>query len=130
MDIQTKILEIIEQAVKDKDGNKIFIDYAKVKTNLIKELKTLTGLDFNGYVHSLDAAGINHALKHANIKHSDILLIPFIVENYDLIGIGKEPNTIVYKKLIGEEYFCIEEIRTGRKKFTIKTFYKRKKRQK
>jgi len=66
MDIQTKILQTIEQAVSNKEGNKIFIDYAKIKANLIKELKTLTGLDFNGYVHSLDAAGINHALKHAN----------------------------------------------------------------
>jgi hypothetical protein len=59
-----------------------------------------------------------------------LLLIPFIIENYDFIGKGKEDNTIVYKKIINQEYYYVEEIRTGRKKLALKTLYKHKKRSK
>jgi len=128
MDIQSKILEIIEKAKEVKGENKTFLDFAKLHKSEINELKAITGNDYTGYVHCIDGAGIIHALKHANINASDILLIPFIIENYDFIGLGKIENTIVYKKLIGNEYFYVEEIRTGRKKFAIKTLYKRKKR--
>ncbi len=133
MDIQNKLLEIIDLAIKSREGNKLFIDFAKLNINEIKELNELTGIDFTGFVHTIDSAGIIHALKHENIKSSDILLIPFIIANYDIIGIGKVENTIVYKKLIGDVYFYVEEVRKGRKKLAIKTLYKRsltKKRQK
>jgi hypothetical protein len=126
MNVQSKILEVIDYTIKNNIGNKKFVDFAKVTISELVLLRNLTGKDFTGYVHCIDAAGIVHAFKHSNIKSSDILLIPFIVENYDVIGIGKEEGTIVYKKLIGKEYFYIEETRVGRKKLVIKTFYKRK----
>lgn len=123
--LEEDILKLIEYALENKAKNNKFVDFS-ITTNEVKELKKITGLDYSDYVHSLDISGIIHALKHNNIKSSDFLLIPFIVKNYDLIGEGVKENTIVYKKLLGKEYFYIEEVRKGRKKLTIKTFYKRK----
>lgn len=125
--IQSNLLQFIELATNSRNaGNKLFIDLAALTIDEVSQLMKLTGKDLTGYVHSLDGSGIIHALKHPNIKASDILLIPFIVQNYDFIGQGKTDGTIVYKKLIGDEYFYVEEIRTGRKKMVIKTLYKRK----
>jgi hypothetical protein len=78
-------------------------------------LSEIAGNNLTGYVRTLDAAGIIHALKHPNITAADILLIPFVVENYYIIGFGNKDNTIVYKKLIDKEYFYVEQIRVGRK---------------
>lgn len=127
MSIVAKILDFIESSKNNNDGNEIFIDIGKLSSKEINNIKKLTGVDFSGYSHSIDQSGIKHVLKkHPNINASDILLIPFIIKNYDFIGLGTKENTIVYKKIISDEMFYVEEIRTVRKKFVLKTLYKRK----
>jgi hypothetical protein len=126
---QKEILELIRFVQKDRSGNKNYIDFGALTKKEVTELSEIAGVNLDGYVRTLDAAGIIHALKHRNIDEADLLLIPFIVANYDIIGYGTKDNTLVYKKLIGQEYFYVEEIRKGRKKLVIKTLYKRKKRQ-
>lgn len=129
MSIEKKILKLIETHTINKNKNNQYVDFA-LSASEIEDFKKIFQKDFSGYSHCIDKSGIIHVLKrHKNINCSDFLLIPFIIKNYDIIGLGKEPNTIVYKKLIGDEFFYIEEIRQGRKKLAIKTFYKRKNRQ-
>lgn len=123
---QQQLLEFITAVTNQH--NKNYIDFQKVDKQQVKAIKEVTDIDVSGYVHCLDNSGILHALKHANISTSDLLLIPFIIDNYDFISKGKEEDTIVYKKIINDEYYFVEEIRTGRKKLALKTLYKRKKR--
>jgi len=128
--IQQKILVFVNSVINCIDtGNTTFIDLYTITDIEAKKLGEVAGEDFRGYIRTLDAAGIKHALKHTNLSASDLLLIPFIVSEYDNIGYGTKPNTIVYTKLIGDKYFYVEEIRVGRKKLVIKTLYKTKKRQ-
>ena len=124
INIQDKILELIKKSLEAKEGNDFYFDFAVVNQKEVIKLKKLTGYNFNGYRHSLDRTGIIHALKHANIDESDILLIPYIIKNPDSITLGNRPNTIIYTKLIGNKYFYVEEIRKGREKLSIKTLYK------
>ncbi|MFK8377721.1 PBECR3 domain-containing polyvalent protein [Capnocytophaga canimorsus] len=123
---QQEILDLINVVTNKHNNN--FVDFKKIGKVEAKTIAELTGLNVEGYVHTLDNSGVLHALKHKNINASDILLIPFIIDNYDFIGKGKEENTIVYKKVINQEYYYVEEIRKGRKKLALKTLYKRKKR--
>ena len=128
---ENKIQEILDFInVVTNQTNKNFIDFLKIDTEQAQTIKEITGVEVKGYVHSLDNSGVLHALKHKNISVADLLLIPFIIENYDFIGKGKEDNTIVYKKIINQEYYYVEEIRPGRKKLALKTLYKHKKRSK
>jgi hypothetical protein len=129
MKIETKILKLIEISLTESE-NKFFIDYDAVDKKIEEFINKSINLKIKDFVHSVDLSGIKHALKHKNIKASDILLLPLIVSDYDLIGFGKKENTIVYKKQIGDYYFVVEEIRKGRKKLTMKTLYKYKKRTK
>ena len=125
--LQSELLKFIESSLKEH-GNSLFINLSEVTPLQLVILRDMTGINFSKYIHSLDASGVKHALKHKNIQVSDLLLIPLIIENFDTLSIGKEPNTLVYTKLIGQEYFYVEEIRKGRKKLVLKTLYKRKKR--
>lgn len=125
MKTEDKILNLVKDAIQKRKGNDEFVDFAKVSQFEIRKLKSLTGNDYSGYNHSIDAAGIIHSMKHENMKAADFILIPLIVKCCDSFQPGNIKNTVIYKKLIGYEYFYVEEIRNRRKKFTLKTFYKR-----
>lgn len=129
MKVQKEILQFIE-SINDKSTNNKFIDIgalSKVDTEILGEILSI---DLKGYKHGLDVSGVLHALKHKNITTADLLLIPFIIKNYDVLGKGKKENTIVYKKKINDTYYYVEEVRKGRKKLMLKTLYKQKKRPK
>lgn len=128
MELQKRIIKLVEDSIIDTSKNNLFFDFALVKVQDASILKQLTAQNFIGYRHTLDSSGIIHSLKHANITMSDILLIPYIINSYDVMGVGIKEGTIVYKKQIVNEYFYVEEIRKGRKKLAIKTLYKRKRR--
>ena len=129
--ITNKIYKLLELKDLVKEGNKYYVDFGKLDKKEINEIKKVTGINLNGYKRTLDISGIKHSFNHhKNLQFSDFLLIPFIVKNYDFIGKGKREDIIVYKKTIGNEYFYIEQIRKGRKKLVIKTFYKRRKHKK
>lgn len=111
-------------------GNKSFLDFEAVSEEDSRTLNQLLQLKTDGYVHTIDAAGVNHILKrHPNITPDDFELLPCIIKEYDFIGTGTTNNSVVYKKTIDDDFYCVEEARTGRKKLAIKTFYKRKKAQ-
>jgi hypothetical protein len=63
------------------------------------------------------------------LQWEDFTLVKLITSYYDSLKKGKLCNglqTIVYEKLIGDKYFVVEELRTGRKKLAFKTMYKNK----
>lgn len=125
---KNSINDFVAKSKKNKQGNKLFLDFGSVNSTEAKQISKITGLNLLNYKRSLDESGVRHALKHNNITDSDFNLIPIIVLDYDFIGEGKQKGTIVYKKIIGKEYFYVEVVRKSRKKLVIKTLYKRKKR--
>jgi len=130
-DVQQRILELLRVRDNIKEGNKLYVEYGRLTESEATEIKKIISVDVTGFVRSIDISGIKHAFsRHPDLKESDFLLIPFIVKNYDFIGEGKRPGTVVYKKKIGKEFFYVEHLRTGRKKLAMLTFYKRKSRPK
>ena len=94
------------------------------------------------FCHVLDNFAVKHIMhRHGNkreslrgqipVTHSDLLLIPFILSNYDSCSPGKCNNgnhAIIYTKEIEEvTYTLIEEVRTGHSELATSTLYKRKK---
>ncbi len=133
-------LDSINELLKccvDKKGHH-YCDYAKLTDVQAKILSEISGVDLRGYKRVITTDDILHAFNtHCKDKCpvtlEDFLLIPYVCENYDWIekgGIAEHTKCqcIRYKKEIGDTYFVVEEIRTGRNKLAFKTLYKKAKR--
>lgn len=121
------LIDLYRKSQSDKSGNRKFVELVSVTKKQAAQLgKLFNGVDLADYTHSIDESGLRHALKHPDISISDILLIPFIIAEYDKVYPGNKPFTIVYEKEFVDTVVYIEEIRTGRKKLVLKTMYKRK----
>lgn len=137
--------ETIEDMVTDirrgKDPNRLYVDLAPVDETEAAKIKEATGLDVEGYVHSVDGAAIKHVLKvHGDPKEAlrgqvpvtpeDFNHIPEIIAEPDEIEAGElsalKLPTILYRKRIGDVFYYVEELRTGRRKLAAKSLYKRK----
>ena len=119
---------------------------AEVKDILVKDIKTLTGLNVKGYTHSIDITGVEHLENsHGEFGSSNQSLaddidkarIQYILENYDSIKIGKRKstrfynsdltraNTVVFSKRINGFYEVVEAIPdTKNRLLRITTGYK------
>jgi hypothetical protein len=105
--------------------------------NILKE----NNLDVIGYKHDIDTREIRHAFnKHGEygtklaknsipITDNDIKNIPYIIENYDYIELGRKSaqglDSIRYIKTMdnGTTYY-VEEVRNKNKLLTMKTMWK------
>lgn len=98
-------------------------------------------IELTNYVHFISTNEIRHTFKRHGeasndrnpVTAADFLLIPVIHSTFDRIVLGgitkKTKNQcVIYEKRIGDIYYCVEEIRTGRKKLAFSTLYKRKSR--
>lgn len=137
-----KDIERIVDKSKNNPSEYEKVDLGDVSDRL-KEDALKAGFDLSGYSHNIDVSGVRHAfLEHGNSKteekrgqkaitEEDIKKIPQIVEDYDHIefpgknAIGRD--IIKYQKRYEDgTTFYVEEVRTGRKRLTIQTMYKRK----
>lgn len=129
------IADIINIAAKTKSVHD-YLDYRTITPSELEKLKKYTGLDLDVQCHTVITDDIRHAYnKHKKddlpINYEDFNLIKTIIEEYDTVECGRISKqtcnqTIVYKKVIGDKYIIVEEIRTGRKKLVFKTMYKKK----
>jgi hypothetical protein len=86
-------------------------------------------VNIKGFVRTMNLEQITHVLnRHPNMTISDFLIAILIINEYDVCGLGKHPNTIVYKKTLANDFFYIEFIQGKNRKLALNTFYKRKKR--
>jgi hypothetical protein len=119
-----------------KRGSKLLQDNPKVTFDKVRKteadlLKKRHSVNVKDFKRVIDLDGVLHVLKkHPNMSVSDFLIIAKIINECDVCGLGKYPETIVYKKTLADEYFYIEFIQYGRKELILKTYYKRKSRQK
>jgi len=98
-----------------------------------------SGLDLTGYSHVITADEIRHVInRHGRqsndsnpIDFEDFLLIPFIIAKPDKVEISNVKSkkhalpVIHYEKQIGDRFVVLEEVRSGRKKLAILSFYKK-----
>lgn len=124
-------------------GNKSFSNFGSVGPALVTLAKESIGLDISGWQHSIDESSIRHILKqHGNEKaenkrgqravtKADILMLPQIVSSFDSIdytGTSDAGNEMfLLRKEIGDEIFCVQEVRKRHKKIAVKTMWIRKK---
>lgn len=108
-----------------------------------EEIKKATGLDLEGYEHSISNMGVRHAqIKHGDpeledfrgqvaISEQDIEMIPYITRHYDSVILSPEKSEgrpiLIYKKRIGEEYVYLEIVLgKNKKKLRFKDLWKKK----
>ena len=137
---QTKILfsDLVELIHQDCDYHFAIIDN-EVDDELIELAKT-QGIDLTGYKHVIETSGTRHSeSRHGEesadrspLSIGDYLLIPYIIKYRDSVEISNHLTkkhglkTIVYKKIIGNQYVYVEEIRIGRNKsLAFVSLYKR-----
>lgn len=132
--------EIINQAEQKSENN----DWYEFNLIINEELTKFFCFDFiNFKTCVIEVSSIIHSVRrHGNtekeiinkqiaINFDDINLIPDIVNYFDSIKLGgiseqTKLQTIKFMKKINDiYYFCICEIRTGRKKLGFKTLYKK-----
>lgn len=134
-----KIIELVQKALNSNDES--FEDIETVSENAAAIISDNFKIEVRKYVHVMSASEIRHTIKrhgkYSNdrnpVQLSDFALIPIIHNSFDRIVLGgataKTKNQcIIYEKKIADIYYCVEEIRTGRKKLAFVTLYKRKSR--
>lgn len=115
---------------------------SEVSASLAEDLHKMGIVVDVSWKHTLDNSAVRHTMKtHGSYKEelrgqipitiTDLLLIPYIVEHYDLIRIEKnrrEQDVIIYSKAMNDGVtYYVEEVRLGRHELAASTLYKRKK---
>jgi hypothetical protein len=125
--LQQKILDLIKIARTHKTSKRI-ISIGKITKFQADVFEKQFGINVRDYERTLDADGVRHALnKHPNLFDTDFLTILVIVDNPDIVGLGKENDTIVYRKDFEKYIFYVECIQKGKKRLMLKTLYKKRK---
>ncbi|MCL2028180.1 MAG: hypothetical protein FWG79_06805 [Bacteroidales bacterium] len=125
--LQQDILALVKKARTNRTS-KDHVSIGKITKFQADIFQKRFGLDIRGYERIITAEGVRHALnRHANLSETDFLMILFIVENPDIVGLGKKADTIVYRKDFEKFYFYVECVQRGRKRLAIQTLYKMKK---
>ena len=135
MTVNDKILSVIQAAINDeKKGADLFA----VDEKFAQLCKNELNLDISGFSHYIYSDDVRHLIKRHgqgskdrnSITNQDFLLIPIIQKEYDKIWVSKTKqglDAITYVKEIIDEYYYVEEIRTGKKKLAVKELRKRNK---
>ena len=125
--LQQDILALVKKARTDRTS-KDYVSIGKITKFQADIFQKRFGVEVRGYERIVTAEGIRHAQnRHLDLTETDFLAILFIVENPDVVGLGKKPDTIVYRKDFDKFYFYVECIQRGKKRMAIQTLYKTKK---
>jgi hypothetical protein len=134
-----KLSELLSVAKTVKSSNK-WVDCGKITSSQAKKILESTGIDVSGYSRVIELTNVRHILNNHGTRSKDpypvdseeLLLVPFILANPDKIIKSKSNSKsnsleiITSIKAIGDKYLYVEEVRTGRKKLALKTFYKKR----
>jgi len=135
-----QIKSLVHEVSSNNAQPQMRVRYAVVMPEQADRLQQATGLDLDGYKHTVDVSGIRHAMnQHGNQKaeesrgqiavtEEDFARIPDIVSNYDhveLAGQDRQGNNLIkYRKDYGDTTYYVEEVRRKRKELVIKTLWK------
>lgn len=130
----------VTSAAKDSADNDTWSLYRKVDQSEATAIKQKTGLDVEGYDHHVDKTAIRHVLNthrdpveevgkgQVAVVPNDFEKLPEITQPENIIpgatNTQEGLNAIRYRKQIGDVYYVVEEVRTGRKRLALKTMWK------
>jgi hypothetical protein len=132
---KNSLKEVIEDALAPlADRPKSYCEFAKVGTIQADAIKAATGLDVEGFSHTVEEDDLRHTWKRhgpsgtadCTVTKEDIERIPQIVMSPDEVRIGKRPGTIEYRKNEGGNWIVVEEERRTARLLIFKTMYKEK----
>ena len=138
-DVKDALRSLYKKAFSRRHINKDFVNFAKIDDEERAMLSQKSGVDMSGAtVHGIDESGIRHIdNRHGEnetrtdqepITEDDIVKIPEIIDGTipEYVGLNKEGNhTFLYQKKIGNEYFYLEEYRSGRGKLSGVSLWKK-----
>jgi len=128
------IIDIVNIAMQE-DNIYAYVDYQYLLEDEVKKLSKKVGIKLNVTTRVISTDNVRHAFeKHSQdecpLEWYDFVLVDTITKYYDSVRKSDKISTgldaIVYEKIIGDRYFVVEEVRTGRKKLAFKTMYKQK----
>lgn len=138
--IKDALRALYKKAFIDKSRNNSFVNFADVTEDERKLLSEISGADLSeARFHGIDESGIRHLDKHHGesesridqepVTEDDIEKIPDIIrgttpEYLGVNSIGR--HVFQYRKEIGNEYFYLEEYRSGRGKLSGASLWKKK----
>jgi len=136
------LARFIQSATTTRAGSNLVFEICSVTVEQAEALRIEIGIELEGYKHILDDGSIRHVIKqHGNrdkeelrgqvaVTEMDFTLIPSILTEYDKVRSGGKSSlgldVIIFEKVITDTYFYLVEVRTGRKRLSMKTLYKRK----
>ena len=141
MNTTNAIKKLVSFALTNKTNVNKIVSLGLITPKEAIILKAKTGFSLEGYERVIDIFSIKHTLKnHGNEKaeklrgqiavtESDFEKIPDIIKSENVIFTGKNKQgktCLLYEAKLGNTYYYIEEIRTGRKNLMLNTLYKRK----
>lgn len=140
--IVKSIEEFINQVLSSGDNVRRSMSLWKVSHEEAVMLKQKTGLDVEGYDHTIDSYSMRHIFeKHGKasteephgqipVAREDVLMIPEIIANPDSIEYAGKTrigaDSITYQKRCNGTVYYVEELRTGRKELAAKSMYKKR----
>lgn len=139
---EQEISELTNEITNDDlvANQKKAVRFSIVDSKEANKIKTATGLDVEGYKHTVDSFGIRHILSHHGnekaekdrgqqaVNESDIAKIPEIVKTPDKIehaGLDRTGNELIrYTKSYENTIYYVEEVREKRKELVSKSMWK------
>jgi hypothetical protein len=147
------IEELFVLTSNNKTNEHIILDLEIINDELVDKIRNEIGIDFTGFVISID----NYSIKHTLHRHSDekteksLGQVAIVKEDFDLLQLivneadriiydprrksEKSPiiETLVFEKKINDFYYVLKEVRRVSKKgkinrLVLQTMYKTKKR--
>lgn len=112
-------------------------EFASVTDAEVDRLRRLTGIDFSGYVHSLDGSAVLHILaRHGHpkvppamrVQPDDFVRLPLVIQadsSPEIVGLGRSGELrIRYSARVNGYYFVVEEVRRKQGRLAVVTMWK------
>ena len=130
---KVKSIQEVVEAAQAVGGPQVWTDYATVDEPEAKQIKGGEGRDFIGYQHSLDNEIVHKILRdHSGdprpITPEDFAKLPDYIKNAESHYTEERDRKLERLIHVARDdqgrLMVVEEIRTGREKFTLKTMYR------
>lgn len=131
---------MIEKKNPEQGKKRFWVDLGTLNKKVVQKIKDATGIDLDGYRHTVDDAAVGHIFRahgpgretrsgQEPITKEDIALIQKVVESPDKVRQGTptrgvQLQTIIFQKRIDGHLFYVASIRTGKKELAAYTMWK------
>jgi len=138
-DIGSLVEEVLSTKRPPTGQQKLWTTYRRIEEDEATRIRRATGLDLQGYRHTIDDSAVRHILNRHGpaaslgegeipVRKEDFALIPQITSDPDEIEYAGKTRigrgAIWFRKKINATVFLLSEIWTGRRQLAVKTMRK------